>query len=322
MTLNLNVSNPDQIFEAVILGAGISGLTLAHRLSKKTNNFLVVEKSRGIGGRLATRRDGENIYDHGAQFYKISPKHELAFDQMWMSCGLVKNWFTLNEVQYQTSQKGMTGLAKFLADGKSVDLSREIALIKIENNLVILTCTDQSVIKCQKLFITAPLPQAVILLERSGFEIPQNIKDVKYAHALVALFELEDLSDYQLLPYQEKISDTIFSVSQQNTKFEKNSPTLTVAMTPDWSLENFNSSDEKNLVLITVFLQKYLMLNGSKLDAVILKSQLKKWRYSHPINPLTCGYVKLNSQIVLAGDGFSGGSINHAVKSGLSIPLD
>lgn len=311
----MSIVNPDQLFDAVILGAGISGLTLADRLSKVTNNFLVVEKSRGVGGRLATRRDGENLYDHGAQFYKISPKHELIFDQLWQSSRVVKDWFTLNDVQYRISPNGMTGLTKQLAEGKPLSLNREITLIKIENEVVILTCTDQSVIKCRKLFITAPIPQAVILLERSQISVPQNIKDVKYAHALVGLFQFEETID--LSSYQEKISDSIFSISRQDSKFCKNSPTLTVTMTPELSLTYFNDTDENNLKLITDHLKKYL-----KKEGLILKSQLKKWRYSHPINPLTCGYVKLNSQIVLAGDGFSGGSINHAVKSGLSISLD
>ena len=55
--------------KVAVIGAGISGLALANRLK---NHFEVVvfEKSRGYGGRVATRRFGEFIFDHGAQFFK------------------------------------------------------------------------------------------------------------------------------------------------------------------------------------------------------------------------------------------------------------
>ena len=55
--------------KVAIIGAGISGLALANKLK---NHFEVVvfEKSRGYGGRVATRRSGEFIFDHGAQFFK------------------------------------------------------------------------------------------------------------------------------------------------------------------------------------------------------------------------------------------------------------
>ena len=41
-----------------IIGSGLAGLTLANLLNKK-NKVLVFDKSRGVGGRLATRRNGE-----------------------------------------------------------------------------------------------------------------------------------------------------------------------------------------------------------------------------------------------------------------------
>ena len=49
--------------KVAIIGAGISGLALANKLK---NHFEVVvfEKSRGYGGRVATRRSGAVSYTH------------------------------------------------------------------------------------------------------------------------------------------------------------------------------------------------------------------------------------------------------------------
>ena len=51
----------------VVVGAGIAGLVAARELSSK-HEVVVVDKGRGVGGRLATRRAGDASFDHGAQF--------------------------------------------------------------------------------------------------------------------------------------------------------------------------------------------------------------------------------------------------------------
>ena len=50
-----------------MVGAGMAGLTAAHRLSGVTE-VVILDKGRGVGGRLATRRIGDATIDHGAQF--------------------------------------------------------------------------------------------------------------------------------------------------------------------------------------------------------------------------------------------------------------
>lgn len=52
-----------------IIGAGMAGITCAQALQKLGCSAVVMEKSRGIGGRVATRRTTEGDYfDHGAQY--------------------------------------------------------------------------------------------------------------------------------------------------------------------------------------------------------------------------------------------------------------
>jgi hypothetical protein len=51
-----------------VIGAGLAGVAVARRLSDVAE-VTVFEKSRGLGGRMATRRAGEFQFDHGAQFF-------------------------------------------------------------------------------------------------------------------------------------------------------------------------------------------------------------------------------------------------------------
>lgn len=52
-----------------VIGAGMAGITCARRLRDRGLEVVVFEKSRGVGGRLATRRTAGGLaFDHGAQF--------------------------------------------------------------------------------------------------------------------------------------------------------------------------------------------------------------------------------------------------------------
>jgi len=53
------------ILDTVIVGAGLSGLTVAYRLKDK--NILVLEKEDVCGGRTISRKMGEYVYNAGAQ---------------------------------------------------------------------------------------------------------------------------------------------------------------------------------------------------------------------------------------------------------------
>lgn len=61
-----------------IIGAGPAGLAAGQRLraARPDLDVVVWEKSRGLGGRAATRRRGDFVFDHGAQYVK-APTPEL-----------------------------------------------------------------------------------------------------------------------------------------------------------------------------------------------------------------------------------------------------
>ncbi len=53
-------------FDNIIIGAGLAGLHLCSHLKK--DETLIIEKSRGVGGRMATRRINDLPVDHGVQY--------------------------------------------------------------------------------------------------------------------------------------------------------------------------------------------------------------------------------------------------------------
>lgn len=59
-----------------VIGAGVSGLIAARTLQEHGFEATVFEKSRGLGGRVATRRSELGLsFDHGAQYFTVHDPH-------------------------------------------------------------------------------------------------------------------------------------------------------------------------------------------------------------------------------------------------------
>ncbi len=65
--------------DVAIIGAGIAGLTAAFELTRRGLDCEVLEKSRALGGRMATRRHDDCAFDHGAQFFTVRTPEFAAF---------------------------------------------------------------------------------------------------------------------------------------------------------------------------------------------------------------------------------------------------
>ena len=111
-----------------IIGAGLAGVTAGRELSTDFE-VQVFEKSRGPGGRMASRRVEPYSFNHCAQFFTARSKEFAALVKSAQDCGVVTEWtprlITLdpNAEPFKRSwfephyvgAPGMNSLAKFLA---------------------------------------------------------------------------------------------------------------------------------------------------------------------------------------------------------------
>jgi renalase len=54
-----------------VIGAGMAAITCARTLVQAGHQVTVFEKSRGLGGRMATRSSPFGTFDHGAQYFTV-----------------------------------------------------------------------------------------------------------------------------------------------------------------------------------------------------------------------------------------------------------
>ncbi|MEW4225004.1 NAD(P)/FAD-dependent oxidoreductase [Rossellomorea marisflavi] len=279
--------------KVVIVGAGLSGIMAARTLMERgITDILLVEKSRSVGGRLATRRIGEGKADHGAQFFTVrSPELEKGVES-WLQEGWVRRWFGDSHPRY-TGTEGMNALAKNLATGLTVRLNTKVLSITEHPHGCELHLEKGEVIKADHVLITAPAPQAAELL---GVEAP-----VAFRPCLVGLLTLEGPSglptpghlDGEQLPYGvERIVD-------HKEKGISSTTVLSVYMTGEWSEEHFSESDEKVLARIIDLVRPYLG-GGSEGNG----NQLKRWRYAEAAEVVDQPLLDAGKRMIMCGDAF------------------
>lgn len=76
MTTTHNPTSPEQsaaprALRVAVVGAGMAGITCARTLAQAGCAVTVFEKSRGFGGRMATRHTEFGDFDHGAQYFTV-----------------------------------------------------------------------------------------------------------------------------------------------------------------------------------------------------------------------------------------------------------
>ena len=93
--------SPSKTRNFAVIGAGMAGVACARTLLQAGHRVTLFEKSRGAGGRMATRASPFGTFDHGAQYFTVrDPRFERALQTV---TGLCKPW-SANSVRLLDSQ--------------------------------------------------------------------------------------------------------------------------------------------------------------------------------------------------------------------------
>lgn len=307
----------NMVKEFIVIGAGLSGLNVARKIREHAlGDVLILEKSRGVGGRMATRRTMGTRFDHGAQFYRLKPEISEPH-QKWQHSGIGHRWFESEKGEHWCSSSGMTAFAKDMAVDLDISLEKEIKSVRREGKAWTLTSNKGETWSCRNLIISSPTPQTLKLLEEINHEqmldekVWSKLKSITYTKALIALVVLDEGSelDMELRDYLEFETGHFFSISNQQGKGVSSTSALSITMSPQFSDDEFEHDDESTL-------QKILKCFMAAYPNVKIKSaELKKWRYCQPTNHPEKLFEVIAPQLYLIGDSFGGSSLLGAIRS-------
>ncbi|NNG03976.1 MAG: NAD(P)-binding protein [Inquilinus sp.] len=168
-----------------IVGAGIAGLACGAALREAGLAVEVFEKSRGLGGRIATRRVDGLAFDHGAQYATVRGEAFPAAMQELVAAGAAAEWRpairdhrldgsgderSRHRDRWFVGTPGMSAMVRPLADGQTVHRGRRVTGLTRRRDGWALTLDDESVTAgpYAAIAVTAPAPQALALLEPFG----------------------------------------------------------------------------------------------------------------------------------------------------------
>lgn len=184
------------IRKVAIVGSGLAGITLAHRLQDDDCEVTLFEKSRGPGGRLAAKRVEGGSVDIGAQYFTIRNSAFRTFLEERTEEGSLQPWrgrFVHRsasgewqekpaEVRYVGTPR-MSALSRSLARNLTVHAQCRISrLIQQADGRWFLEAGDAQQGPFDAVLLTAPPAQCRELLVNSGLErLTQEFSEEDFA---------------------------------------------------------------------------------------------------------------------------------------------
>lgn len=288
----------------LIVGAGIAGLIAARRLRDAGLPVQIVDKGRGPGGRMATRRFSDARFDHGAQFFTARSEWFQGEVRRWVAAGAAREWFSEGGHPRYAGTDGMNGVAKFLAAGLDVEASWEA--VEVESGWRVQSKAGQTR-TADALIVTAPMPQALALVGQQVAE-RDRLAAVRYERcwALMARTEGAQVP----LAGGIKLEGDVAWIADNAGRGTSAVQALTIHSSPAYAAARWDADPE---AVARELWQAARMETGGEMT----EWQVHRWRYSLTANPLgePC-WADAGLRLAMAGDSFGAARVEGAAVSG------
>lgn len=314
-----------EIFDYLIIGAGISGLLSASELQRSGASVCVLDKGRGYGGRMATRRFQGARIDHGAQFFTARSDSFKRYVNEWLEAGVICEWYhyapgdvsSVGHPRYRGLQ-GMTDVPKYLADSLNVQRSERVISAHREANQWGVESESGRRYYGRHLIVTAPLPQAIQLLNTSGLnwagKAIHALEAVHYEKGLATLAVLERPSGLsQPGGFKVDVAPLEWIADNQLKGISPDACGVTLHANAEFAETHWDSADA---------VRGKLMLEAAKpfLKSAVLDFQCHRWGFTRPVNPYPESFFENRElRLSLAGDAFGGPRVEGAALSGIEL---
>jgi renalase len=322
-----------------VIGAGMAGLICAKELSRKGQEVTLIEKSGGVGGRMATRRLNGTHLDHGAQYIVVHGDEFGRFMQKMQAQGIVQHW--LNQIYQLTpnglqapppedvyprfcSPQGMTAIAKHLALEQQILLRTRVVTAKFSDRQWLLTTETGLEISAKAIVSAIPAPQFLAIFAPGLAELPNLLKAVRSVKFLPSVTVMAGYDQALKVPNEWRaircMDNSVLSwIGCNSSKHPEvdQAPTFVYQSTGEFANQFLEESDLES--------QGRIMLTEvGKLLASDLSEplwwQVHRWRYAIPQETLgaACLTTKVPGPLICAGDWCAGKNVEAAYLSGMT----
>lgn len=303
--------------QTVIVGAGISGLLIARVLHDSGARVTVLEKSRGFGGRLSTKRVGEAVFDQGAQYFTAKDPRFAAWVERWERAGLVSLWPGGEQHGRYIGRPSMTAVPKALAEGLDVKREHKVTALGCCGDHWCVDVEDHGCMRAERLILTAPMPQSLALLAAGGFELPEplaaRLKALTYDPCLALLATIAGRSGLPPEGVRLDQGPIRWAADNQAKGVSPNVAAVTLHLSAEFSRAHYGRTEAEVLELVRAEAEGLV-------GARIADATLHRWKFSHARTTDAEPFVWWPEESLgFAGDAFGGPRVEGAALSGLAL---
>jgi predicted NAD/FAD-dependent oxidoreductase len=312
-----------------IIGAGLAGLSCARGLvsvGAPALDITIFDKSRGIGGRMATRYAGAYEFDHGAQYFTAHSDRFGRFTDAQLAEGNISAWPTeiekiggaqARETTRFVATPRMNSLCKALAEPLETVLKTRITQVRrAESGWELQDEVGGEYGPFDVVVSAMPAPQMLALLPDAFVEHHTALSAVRMAGCFSLMLGFEA---GLAMPWEAARIDgsPVGWIAVNSSKpGRQTGVSVLIQSSNDWAEAHMEDAPE--------MVQAVLLAEASELAGVDLAgadhTALHRWRYAATPQPLGASFLfDRKAGLAACGDWCLGSKVESAFESGAQL---
>jgi len=349
MSVGTDVTPPKRI---AIIGAGMAGLSCATALQSAGHDVAVFDKSRGVGGRMSTRRgiaDPGDVAqsttwycDHGAPYFTAQSAAFRDEVKRWCVAGVAAEWSPVvclgdaGEDRSQTTAIAfarfvgtpqMTSPAAFLASSLHLTCQRTVTALHRREDKWQLEFAEQGVVDdlFDAVVLALPAPQAAPLLSSAATSalLRSEIDTISSLKTMAASVKMH-ATWIVMLQFTERVtvpSGATVADGSPLDRVVRNSAKPGRTGTESWVLHAKQGWSAAHIEDAPELVATHLIAAFTSMGGPAPRSwSAHRWRYSTTDPAIAVGSVwDATSNLGICGDWMNGGTVESAWQSGQQL---
>lgn len=296
-----------------IIGAGMAGIAAGRHLQASGWSPTLFDKSRGIGGRLATRCSDHWRFDHGCPHFLASDEGFQAFLESASVRPTLLDW----PAGGQIGQLGMSAAARAGAEGLAVVAQAEITALektptgwRIADRNGVIDAPGNGAFSA--LILALPSPQIMPIIQTADIHIPALL-NVVYAPCWTMMLGFEKPPNLATV-MQRFEHGPLQKIIDEHDKPER-SGTVVVHASAAWTRENLERDKDD---IAGEMLGLFQAASGRHAEPVFISAH--RWRYANVEKSAAVPFIwDAERNLGLAGDWADGPGVEAAFISGHNL---